>query len=273
MYPSVKEQIADYLTEFEAYATWMYLDSRGLVTTGIGVLLDPYDIYGRVLPWIAWYDKVTLQPVKDEGEVKAEFQMVKSKNGPKGVPDWSNDPAQNFAHYKTFEPITRLRVPEATVKNAVINIVSQKEAECRQYFGPDYDRYPADAQVVLTQMAYAGGLSARKHELLPVLAAHDWLGAREYTYLTNPTQGKAGYKKYNACFQQLMLNAHIVESCTKLSSPNITMPKDLTVFFGYKRALGVARWNSSDDQDTTIRADDVITSGDITAWLKRQVKQ
>jgi hypothetical protein len=272
MHPSAKEQIVEYLTEFEAYATWMYLDSRGLVTTGIGILLDPYEKYGGALPWNQWYDKVTLQPVRDEGEVKAEFQMIKSKNGPKGVPVYSKDPAQNFANYKTFEPITRLRASEANLKNAVNNIVSQKEAACRQYFGPDYDRYPADVQVVLTQMSYAGGLLARKHELLPFLAAHDWLGAQEYTYLTNATQGKAGYKKYNACLRQLMMNAHIVESCSELSTPNITMPKDPTVFFGYKRALGVARWNSSDDQDTTIREGDIITSGDHTGWLRSLAK-
>src|SRR5262249_17861235 len=226
MHPSAKNQIVDYLAEFEAYATWMYLDSLGLVTTGIGILLDPYEKYGRVLPW---YDKVSMQPVNDEGVIKTEFQMVKSKNGPKGVPAWSTDPAQNFAYFKTFEPITQLRAKDSDINSAVLNIGSQKEAACRQYFGADYDRYPADVQVVLTQMSYAGGLSARKHDLIPLLAAHDWLGAREYTYLTNPTQGKAGYAKYNACFRQLMLNAHIVESCSKLASPNVTMPKDPTV--------------------------------------------
>src|SRR5262245_47157291 len=102
MHASAKDQIVEYLTEFEAYATWMYLDSLGLVTTGIGILLDPYDKYGRALPWNAWYDKETQQPVTSEDVVRTEFQMVKSKNGPKGVPEWSKDPSKNFAWYKAF---------------------------------------------------------------------------------------------------------------------------------------------------------------------------
>lgn len=267
MHPSAKDQIVDYLKEFEGFATWMYLDSIGKVTTGIGILLDPYEKFGRVL---AWYDRANPQRRAGDPEVEAEFRAVKSKNGPKGVPEWSQNPRENFASYLAFEPITTLRATVEDIIRAVLDIVSQKESACRSYFGPDYDGFPADVQVALTQMSYAGGLLARRHDLAPLLAARDWLGAREYTYLTNATQGKDGYKKYNDCFRQLMLNAHIVESCSKLARPNVTMPKDIKVFFGFKSALNVARWSSTEDLDPAIREDDVITSGNILPWLNRK---
>jgi hypothetical protein len=274
MYSSARHQIVQYLTEFEACVSWMYLDSLGLVSTGIGVLLDPYEKYGKELcKTVSWYDKETLAKATDE-DVKKEFDMVKSKNSPSGRPVWSKDPATNFASYRAFESITRLRLSNSDINKVVLKIVSDKEVACRQCFGSEYDRYPADVQVVLTQMSYAGGLYARKDKLKPFLAVRNWLGAREYTYLTNSTQGKDGYKKYNACFQRLMLNAHIVESCSKIVSPNMClMPQNIEEFFGYKNALYVSRWNSCKDVeglDETIREDDVITGGDITAWLRRQ---
>jgi len=244
MHPSAKNQIVDYLTEFEGFKTWMYVDSTNLVTTGIGILLDPFERYGRVL---AWYDKTNPQRLAGGDEVKAEFDAVKSK---------SND------------YITKLRARPADVIGAVLSILAQKEAACRSYFGSDYDSFPADVQVVLTQMSYAGGLLTRKNDLAPLLAARNWLGARDYTYLTNPKQGKEGYKKYNECFRRLMLNAHIVESCSKLAHPIFSMPQDITIFFGFKNALWVSRW-STDVFDPTIREDDIITGDNILPYLNR----
>ena len=273
MHSSAKERFVEYLREFEGFANWMYLDSRGLVSTGIGILLDPYETYCRRLcKNVSWYDKDPRQKASD-AELQKEFELVKSKNGPAGAPVWTKDPATNFASYRTFEPITRYRLNEADVVKEVLNITAIKESSCRQYFGPAYDTYPADVQVVLTQMAYGGGLAARKDDLKPLLAARDWLAARQYTYLTNPKQGKDGYKKYNACFERLMLNAHIVESCVKIASPKYPTPKNIQEFYGYTNALYVSRWNSAQnpqDLDITIRDDDVITGGDITPWLRRQ---
>ncbi len=268
MHPSAKDQIIEYLKEFEWLVPWMYLDSIGKVTTGIGILLDPYEKYGRVL---SWYDKDNPSRRAGDDEVEAEFRLVKSKVGPDGKPLKSKNPKENFAHFRAFEEITKLRATHEDIIKAVYGIVAEKESACRSYFGPDYDGFPADVQVALTQMSYAGGLLARRHELAPFLAARDWLGAQEFLYLTNPKQGKNGYRKYNACFRALMVNAHIVEGCSRLDPPNATMPRDIKIFFGFKNALSVARWDSTEDVDPTIRPDDVITSSNILPSLNRQL--
>lgn len=265
MHESARKQIVEYLTFFEGHVTWMYLDSIGLVTTGVGILLDPYSKYGKAIK--SWYNKTTSQ-LATEKEIYEEFQMVKSKNGPQGVPVWNKDPSQNFTHYKAFEPITNLRATETDLKNAMLSAIAKKEKDCKDYF-KDFDTFPADVQVVLIQMNYAGGLYHRKKDLAPLLEKRDWLGARQYTYLTNSRQGRDGYKKYNAAFQQLMQNAHIVESCSKLPTTNATMLTDIKEFYGFKTALNVARWTSSNDVSTEIRPDDVITGGDISGWLRR----
>lgn len=257
MHPSAKDQIIEYLTFYEGRISWMYLDSRGLVSTGIGILLDPFEKYGRSMPFYVDGRRAT------DAEVKAEWDFVKSKRGPSGGPQSA------FLNANAFKPVTKLRVPESDIDAATMRIVKIKEGEARSYFGADFDRWPADVQVVLVQMAYAGGLRARKGELLEPLSRRDWLQASTYTYLRNADQGKAGYKTYNLAFRYMMQTAWILDQCSKLKMfwPS---PNNITLFYGIKQALQVARWYL-DASDARIRTDDIIIGMDLRAWLRTQV--
>ena len=78
----------------------MCLDSIGLVTTGIGNLLDPYNKYGRRVRFTRADGGAAT-----DAEVKAEFDLVKSKTMPGG-----NAPQADYRSFRAFESITKLRV-------------------------------------------------------------------------------------------------------------------------------------------------------------------
>jgi len=261
MHQSASNQIIDYLTSFEAFVPWMYLDSLGLVTTGIGNLLDPYSTYGK---------KVSFSRRSDGGratdaEVKAEFDMVKSKAVAGG-----HAPQAGFQSYKAFESITKLRASKEDVDAAVRTALKAHEAAAVQYFGRDFTTLPADVQVVLVQMSYAGGLKSRQGQLAPFLRKRDFIGARDYTYLSNAKQGRNGYKKYNAAFRILMTNGWILDQCSKKSMAN-WVPTDTSTFYGFKRGLQLSRWYTGNDPSLEVYTSDIVTEGNFEHWLSKQV--
>ncbi len=259
MHQSAKEQIVDHLAWFEGYVPYMYLDSLGLVTTGIGNLLDPYSKYGKRVQ----FRRADGIPASD-AELKAEFDLVKSKTTPGG-----NAPQAAYRSYRAFEPITKLRATLADISLAVLEAVRQHEAAALQYFGRDFETAPADVQVVLVQMSYAGGLYARKGQLAPWLTKRDYVAAREFTYLSNATQGKAGYKKYNAAFRMMMMNGSILDQCAKMKMDHWA-PKDTWTFYGFKRGLQLSRWYSGNDMSLAVKPSDVVTAGNYETWLRNQ---
>ena len=275
MHASALSQIVPYLGIFEGGLgqnpiTWMYLDSIGLVSTGVGILIDPLEQNKT---------KVTFyQPGGDgtagaqraaDDEVKKEFDFVKSKAAAGGDGKWK--PMPGFADYRVFEPLTRLRLRASDLQSTSLKIVVSADATVRNLFGPDYDTWPADVQVAVVQMAYAGGLKTRLDQgLAPLLKSHDWYSARDYTYLSNPQQGRNGYLKHNRALDILMTNGWIVSQCkalgTKMKYANMS-PQDHTKFYGLNNYLSVARWSDGQDVSPEVKEDDLITTGDCQKWL------
>ena len=137
----------------------------------------------------------------------------------------------------------------------------------KQDFGADYTTWPADVQVAIVQMAYAGGLEARKKDgLYKLLKERDWFNAQEYTYLSNPQVGRKGYATYNRALPTLMMNGWIVDQCRK-TPMKTPAPTDHTTFYGVRNRLWVSRWNK-EPMDSEVRPDDVITGGDVWNWCK-----
>lgn len=259
MHQSAKEQIVDHIAWFEGNVPYMYLDSLGLVSTGVGNLLDPYSRYGKRVR----FSRANGTPATD-AEVKAEFDLVKSKVIPGGTA-----PQAAFRSYRAFEAITKLRATWPDVYTAVVEALRQHEAAALQYFGRDFDTFPADVQVVLVQMSYAGGLYARRLSLAPLLKKRDFIAARSHTYLSNPSQGQAGYKKYNAAFRMMMMNGSILDQCSRLRMVNWA-PNDISTFYGFKNGLQLSRWYTSNDLDLNVQTTDVVTVRNYEAWIRNQ---
>ena len=76
MRKSVEEAWIGFSTRFEGRIQWMYLDILGLVTTGIGNLIDPKPA-ALSLPWrhVGTYERATV------GEISVEWDMMKSRKG------------------------------------------------------------------------------------------------------------------------------------------------------------------------------------------------
>ncbi len=260
MYPSAKDQILDHLSIFEGVVPYMYLDVRGLVTVGVGNLLDPLSTYGKKVRFYRLSDR----GFATEAEVKAEFAFVKSKVVPGG-----NTPQSGWARYTAFESVTKLRVYPEDIQAAVLTSVASQEKWIVSQLGRDYDTLPADVQVVLIQMGYAGSLKARMPQLAPFLKKRDYLGARRFAYLSNPQNGLRGYEDYNAAFRMMMMNAWIVEQCANLDMAYLS-PDDITQFYGIRHGLQVARWYTSNNVSVELQADDVVTQRDYSVWVRSQ---
>lgn len=101
----------------------MYLDSIGKVSTGIGALLDPFDKYGMAVPF---YKEDGTRATSDE--VFEEWKLVKSKNGPDGVP------VGKWLNFNSFKDETKLRAKDEDVDNACLKAVAAKETACRSAF-------------------------------------------------------------------------------------------------------------------------------------------
>lgn len=116
----------------------MYLDVKGLVTSGIGNLLDPVAL-ALSLPW-----KHTDGTPATQEEIYAEWGYVKSRK----------DMAKMGGG--AFAKITKLRLSDADIATLVINKAREMEAYLQAHY-PTYNQWPADAQLGLLSMAWAMG--------------------------------------------------------------------------------------------------------------------
>ena len=75
MHQSVKTALPGFLKEYEGKVNFMYLDVKGLVTVGIGHLIDPVDMALK----LEFGPKGGGGGAVSAGEITAEWQTVKSR--------------------------------------------------------------------------------------------------------------------------------------------------------------------------------------------------
>lgn len=155
MRPSVAENYTKFTIKFEGKLGFMYLDVKGLVTTGIGNLIDPVGA-ALTLPW-----KKKDGSLASQDEIKQAWNTVKARKdlAPKGG--------------VIFGGLTDLRLDEEGIKTLVNRKLLQFEEILKaRYKG--YDQWPADAQLGVLSMAWAMGphfkfpkFDAAVNQLLP----------------------------------------------------------------------------------------------------------
>jgi hypothetical protein len=125
----------------------MYLDVLGLVTVGVGNLVDPV-LAAHALPF-----RFTNRPgiaapgsTATADQIAAEWQALK------------NDPSLKTRGYKACEPITQLELSDDAIDSLIIDRLTKNESFLkRQPWFQDFDTWPADAQLGLLSMAWAMG--------------------------------------------------------------------------------------------------------------------
>ena len=164
------ENTSDYFDDLQAHegcCTWLYCDSRGYVTTGIGNLVADADACAA-LPWQHALANVggSPAPVTDE-QKRTAYANVLNAFGPTKPSAMS------------YRSISDLRL----TLDFVVGLVEQRlEAESIpgiQELCPSFDEFPLPARRALVDMAYNLGVHGLSHFNLMLTAcnARDWATA------------------------------------------------------------------------------------------------
>lgn len=135
------------LKEFEGNVGYMYLDTGGNVTVGVGEML-PNAAAAQKFAFVRRADATAKPPVlpgpATADEIKADFDNVKQQAAAKAA-----------EYYKQF---TKLDLPQSVIDSTVSSEVFQFTVGLTARF-PEFPLYPAEACAALFDMAYNLGLS------------------------------------------------------------------------------------------------------------------
>jgi len=136
----------------------MYLDVRGLVTTGVGNLIDPVSL-ALALPWL----KADGTPATQE-EIQADWKRVKAMQ-----------PGQFWTHYQA--PNNLYLSDEAI--DALVLAQLDKNANVLVGYFPDFASLPGGAQRAILSIAWAvgAGFPPKWPNFSAAVRAHDWVSA------------------------------------------------------------------------------------------------
>lgn len=141
MKASVRERWHEFSRPLEGYVTSMYADIKGLITTGVGNLIDPIQL-ALQLPWK--HERTGALATTEE--VKAAWNDIKQ-----------NAADLSKRHYKYAAIRNDLRLSDADVEALVASKLDEFYAYIKKHHFPEIDSYPADAQLGIMSMAWACG--------------------------------------------------------------------------------------------------------------------
>lgn len=209
MHQSVQNALHDFLKQYEGKVNFMYLDVKGLVTVGVGHMIEPIHLAHK----LEFRTKGGSGPVS-VGEITAEWQTVKSRT------DLAKKGGEAFA------AITRLELTDNGIKSMVKSHAASIEDYIKtnpsaKKFYSNWDNWPADAQLAFMGVAW-GGIPIPQfgwHKFPEACRVEDWDKAAVECKISSPIA--AGR---NEAHKLMFLNAAAVkangDSITELSWPN-----------------------------------------------------
>jgi hypothetical protein len=207
MHAGVKNALSNFLTQYEGKVNFMYLDVRGLVTVGIGHLVDPVNMALKLE-----FGHKGGGPAS-AGEITAEWQTVKSR---KDLISKGSAAFGAITHLTLTDKGIEVMVKESA--NAIENYI-KTNASAQTFYG-NFDRWPADAQLGFLGVAW-GGIPLPQfgwHEFPKACRDEDWDKAAKECKISSPIA--AGR---NEAHQLMFMNAAAVVSngddITQLSWP------------------------------------------------------
>ena len=204
---SVRNGFLAFSKPLEGRVPWMYLDIKGLVTTGIGNLIDPVGLALK-LPFVHGGDG---SPASED-EIRAEWQRLK------------DDQSLAQKRYTVCEAITDLRLTDASIDELVLAKFDSNDRALRQAFS-NWNDWPADAQLGAHSMAWAGaGFPVKWPKFRAAAEARNWKAVATESNIDET--GNPGVKARNAANAQLFHNAEVVES-SDLDRATLHYPKIL----------------------------------------------
>lgn len=162
---SVRDAFVAFSTKFEGCVSWMYLDVKGLVTVAIGNLIDPMSM-ALNLPFV---DKTSGDAAVPAG-IAAEWNQVK------------NHPTAAKQGHRVLEAVTRLRLTPDGIQKVVLNKFDLNDSILKSRF-PDWDSWPAAAQLATHSMAWACGPAFHFVSLADSLRKGDFVSAAKQCHM------------------------------------------------------------------------------------------
>jgi len=135
-----RNEVVAKLIEFEGKVVHMYLDSVGLVTVGVGNLLETADEAAK----LAFVHRGSGQPATSD-EIRAEHAKLSAME-------------QNNYAASYFRQHTRLDLPDDAIEASVLEHLHEFEAGLRGSFA-GFDAYPDQAKKGVMDMVFNLGLN------------------------------------------------------------------------------------------------------------------
>jgi hypothetical protein len=200
--------------KLEGDTNWMYLDVKGLVTTGWGDLIDPIN----AALYLPWFHKMTGLPasvpeIRDAwAKVKGAISMMRMGGG-------------------AYAALTDLRLTSDGLSSLVQGRLGSDDELLSKRWSM-YANAPADGQLALLLCAWAAGPAWPAPHLDAALASGDWdaaagpvgdanafVACRGHAWLND--DGNPGLRPRNLAVKLLLENAACVASLPAVYDPNI----------------------------------------------------
>jgi GH24 family phage-related lysozyme (muramidase) len=189
MHQSVRDGFIAFTAPLEGVVTWMYLDVKGFVTVGIGNLIDPVST------------AIGLPFVKPDGAAATKSEIAAA---------WQNVKSHTELAQQGYRPAARvsdLRLTNEGVEQIVLSVLDRFAKALLGHY-PDFESWPADAQLATLSMAWACGPAFHLvgfTALEAALKGGDFARAAVCCHM-NETNN-AGLKPRNLANRQLYMNA------------------------------------------------------------------
>lgn len=193
---------------FEGYVNHPYADVLGLITVGVGNLIDGSQNKADLQPWRAALALPWRKPdgsLADAAQVIAEWQHLKAH-------------AAELAHRSLAvqATFTTIRLTDDAIAALVLSKLAENAAFLTDHHFPFFPQFPADAQLGISSMAWAvgPGFPSKFPGFKRAVLAGDWLAARNDCDIRVGTKGQPDYNPgvlpRNAANRVCFANAEIV---------------------------------------------------------------
>jgi hypothetical protein len=153
MYDTVRAIIRKFLSMYEGELKQMYLDNRGLVTTGVGNLLQD----STAATNYQW-EHISGNALASSDEVIAEYNNVKSDDTKTKIPNWKIMGGGNFVKRAIELGIVTLQLTSDSYNKIFTSTLNGLEGTMKGTPGYEaYETFPADAQMGILSVIWANG--------------------------------------------------------------------------------------------------------------------
>lgn len=194
MFQSVRDYFVEFTEKFEGDVDCMYPDIKGLITVGIGNLIDPV---GTALDLDFVHKDGTLA---SRVEIGAEWRMMKL------------NPTLPHLGWRAAKAISTLHLtPEGISKLVAVKLLANEHylVETKGRF-PEFSTWPADAQLGILSICWACGPAWHWPHFEAACHARNWVIAAAQCHMED--SHNPGLRPRNAADIVLFMNAAAVEA-------------------------------------------------------------